>query len=95
MSSDRARPEQTFFQDPALDRIFGVVMSLASEVYVLRDRVRGLESLLVKQGALPAGALEKWQPTAQEADAVRADRDAFVAHLMDNLLGQQVAKGPL
>ena len=30
--------EQTFFEDPALDRAFGVVMALATEVYVLRNR---------------------------------------------------------
>jgi hypothetical protein len=32
-------PEQTSFPDPALDRAFAVVMSLAQEVWVLRDRV--------------------------------------------------------
>jgi len=30
--------EQIFFNDPALDRAFGVVMALATEVYVLKDR---------------------------------------------------------
>ena len=30
--------EQTFFEDPALDRAFGVVMALATEVYVLCSR---------------------------------------------------------
>jgi len=34
-------PEQTFFPDPALDRAFGVVMALATEVWVLRDRRAG------------------------------------------------------
>jgi hypothetical protein len=37
------RPEQTFFADPALDRLYGVVWALATEVYVLRDRVGLLE----------------------------------------------------
>ena len=35
----QARPEQTFFPASALDRAFGVVMALATEVQVLRDRV--------------------------------------------------------
>ena len=61
-------PEQTFFPDPALDRAFGVVMALAQEVWVLRERVAGMEAQL-------------------------AEREAFVAHLMQNLLGQQQAKG--
>ena len=43
---EQAQPEQTFFEDEALDRAFGVVMALASEVYVLRDRVQALEALL-------------------------------------------------
>ncbi len=33
----------TFFTDPADDRLFGVVMELAQEVYVLRQKVRALE----------------------------------------------------
>lgn len=33
----------TFFRDPADDRLFGVVMELAQEVYVLRQKIRALE----------------------------------------------------
>jgi hypothetical protein len=86
------RPEQTFFEDPALDRAFGVVMALATEVYVLRDRVRALEGALAKSGAIDAGALSA-EPGPEEMAANAADRDAFVAHLMGNLLGEQVSKG--
>ena len=39
---EASRPEQTFFPDPAIDRELGVVMALATEVYVLRDRTRAL-----------------------------------------------------
>jgi len=91
----KARPEQTFFADPAIDRLMGVVMALAGEVYVLRDRVRCMETLLVKAGSLQDGALDAFKPSAEQAQAGAADRDAFVAHLMDNLLGKQMARGPL
>ena len=33
----------TFFPDPAVDRVLGVVMELAEEVYTLRQKVRTLE----------------------------------------------------
>lgn len=36
-------PDITFFRDPADDRLFGVVMELAQEVFALRQRVRALE----------------------------------------------------
>lgn len=88
------RPEQTFFKDPAIDRVLGVAMALAGEVWVLRDRVRRLERALAASGALPQGALDA-APSADAAAADAADRDAFVRHLMQNLLGVQQSKGPL
>ena len=87
-----ARPEQTFFPDPALDRAFGVVMALATEVYVLRDRLAALEAQLEARGMLDRAALEA-EPSPEDMAARAVDRDAFVAHLMHHLLGQQVSKG--
>ncbi len=86
------RPEQTFFADPALDRVLGVVMALAAEVYVLRDRQGALERQLVERGALDLARLDA-EPTAAETAAMKADRDAFVAHLMSSVLGLQASKG--
>jgi hypothetical protein len=82
-------PEQTFFPDPALDRAFGVVMALATEVWVLRDRLAALETQLDARGLLDREALSR-EPAG---DALREEREAFVAHLMQNLMGVQQAKG--
>ena len=87
-----ARPEQTFFDDPAIDRAFGVVMALATEVYILRDRVRALEALLGERGVIEPGALDA-EPDPETLARTAADREAFVAHLMENLLGRQASKG--
>lgn len=91
---DAPRPEQTFFNDPALDGMMGVVWALATEVYVLRDRVHCLEESLEGSGVLNRAALDA-EASPEELQAKAADRDAFVAHLMDNLAGIQAAKGPL
>lgn len=82
-------PEQTFFPDPALDRAFGVVMALAQEVWVLKDRVAALEAQLAARGALDVAKLNE-EPASDER---AAEREAFVQHLMQNLLGVQQAKG--
>ena len=82
-------PEQTFFPDPALDRAFGVVMALAQEVWVLRDRVAAMEAQLAERGALDIAKLNQ-EPLADDGEA---ERDAFVAHLMQNLVGEQQSKG--
>jgi len=82
-------PEQTFFPDPALDRAFGVVMALAQEVWVLKDRVAALEAQLAARGALDIARLNE-EPAGDER---AAEREAFVRHLLQNLLGVQEAKG--
>ena len=92
MDSETARPEQTFFEDEALDRAFGVVMALATEVYVLRDRLTALERQLERDGVLDREAVSA-EPTDEERAASKADRDAFVAGLMQNLLGRQQSAG--
>ncbi len=83
------KPEQTFFPDPALDRAFGVVMALAQEVWVLKDRVAALEAQLAARGLIDISDLEKEPATDERA----AEREAFVRHLMQNLLGVQQSKG--
>lgn len=91
---DAPRPEQTFFEDPAIDRLMGVVWALASEVYVLRDRMQLLEETLEKSGTVNRAALDA-EASPEELQDKAADRDAFVAHLMDNLMGLQAAKGSI
>lgn len=92
MSDETVRPEQTFFEDEALDRAFGVVMALATEVYVLRDRMTALEDMLERAGVVDRHALSA-EPSPEERAARKADRDAFIAGLMQNLLGRQQSVG--
>ena len=87
------RPEQTFFDDPALDRAFGVVMALATEVYVQRDRLRALERQLQEANVIKIANLDQ-EPSDAERQADALDREQFVEGLLINLLGSQQAKGP-
>ena len=91
-TTDTPRPEQTFFADPAVDRLLGVTMALAAEVYLLRSRVRTLERAQRAAGhdVDAAGAL-----STAAAEAERADAAAFVAHLLEPVLGEQQSRGPL
>lgn len=86
------RPEQTFFEDPAIDRALAIVMALATEVYVLRDRVFAMERQLAANGTLDIEALDA-EPGAEERSALAADREAFVTHIMHSAIGLQFSKG--
>ncbi len=84
--------EQTFFEDPALDRAFGVVMALATEVYVLRNRQRALERLLEEARMLDRATLDI-EPSDEERRADADDRAEFTRGLMISLLGKQQSQG--
>ena len=84
----RERPEQTFFNDPALDRVLSFAFALGAEVWVLRDRVARLEAALTAHGALPADAAEAAPP------APPADRAEFVRALMEGFAARQRSNGP-
>ena len=89
----KERAEQTFFEDPALDRALGMVMTLAAELYVTRDRLRVMETVLVERGVLESDELERFEVPETERADWDADRDAFVKAIMENVRGTQVSKG--
>ena len=85
-------PEQTFFKDPALDRAVAMIMALAAELAVTEDRLRSLEVLLEKSGAISAGALDAYSPEPAEAAALAVERNAMVQQLMEAAKGNQVSR---
>lgn len=95
MSADRddPLPEPAYFADPAIDRLMGFVYALSAEVWVLRDKLGRLETVLERSGVLAPEALEQYVPDAAERAANTEDRRAFVAALMQNLEGVQISRG--
>jgi hypothetical protein len=73
------RPSQ--FDDPAIDTLLGIVLSLGGEVYALRDRMRVIEKLLEAKGAISRADIEAYKPTPEEEEEIRKDNDEFMARL--------------
>jgi hypothetical protein len=71
-----------FFPDPQVDRLLGVMLELAGEVYALRDRMQTLEQLLEQNGVFTADDVRDFVPSAEERAARLADRDALIARLL-------------
>lgn len=65
-----------------IDRLGQALLTLTSELWVTRDRVRILEAALVNAGVLTADAVDKLQPDA----ALQAELNADRARLIDTLL---------
>lgn len=87
------KPEQTFFKDPATDRLLAMVMTMAAELHVARDRLSTLEMVLEQAGILKEGQLDTFAPTADQAARLTAERQAFANELMLQTLGTEMSLG--
>ncbi|NKB43701.1 MAG: hypothetical protein GKS03_05420 [Alphaproteobacteria bacterium] len=69
--------EPVLVHDLPQDRIISALVTLAGELYMVRDRVKVLEAELEKHDILPPDAVETHEDTKEEAAARTADAQAF------------------
>lgn len=86
MTDNTNRPEQTFFQDPVVDRVLAMLAAVSAEVLVLRERQQRLEWALEQAEVTNEQALRGFEPTAEQSAGLARNRDAFTAGLFENLL---------
>lgn len=64
------RPDSPqFTDDPMLDRLYGVTLSLVAELAVTRTRLDSLERLLARRQVVGSAEIEDFVPDAAEAEA--------------------------
>jgi hypothetical protein len=71
-----------FFDDPNTDRLLTMMMNMAAEISVLRDRLDTHEQVAAAKGAYTPADIEAYEP----ADDVRAAREAWRNKFLDKLL---------
>jgi len=76
-------PKPAGFGDERLDRIFGVVWSLAGETWLLQDRLAHLEGLLAEREAITRQALADRTPTPDERSDQAVRRREYVERLLE------------
>jgi hypothetical protein len=69
--------EPVLVHDLPQDRIISALVTLASELYMVRDRVKVLEAELEKHNVLPPDAVESHEDTDEQAADRVADAQAF------------------
>ena len=71
-----------FFDDPTIDRVVSMLMGLAGEVSVSRDRLDSIERLLENKQLLTRSEIENYEPTS----TVMAERAAWRETFLDEVL---------
>lgn len=87
------KAEQTFFDDASTDRLLAMVMTLAAELYVTRDRLATLEMLLERGQPVTRDALDQFTPDPAQKDALDTARQTFSDALMFCTLGVEASLG--
>ena len=84
--------EQTFFADPAIDRLVSMVFALTAEVHVLRDRLALLEDALRQRGVVDIASLDTMVPEGALEARIAAERAALVQNILEGLPGRLASK---
>jgi hypothetical protein len=83
LSGAKARGKRpAFFDDPAIDRLLSIVMALAAEVSVARERMDTIERLLDQKGVISRTDIEAYAPDRDAGYERGLATRAFVARIL-------------
>ena len=74
-----------FFDQDGMDQIVSIVLELAAELWVVRERVFVMEAVLHNQGVAVSEAIEAFVPTAEQAARLAAMRADLTAQMFRSL----------
>lgn len=74
--------DHSYLQNVTPDRLAALILELASQLHVERQRRIALEAVLERQGILPAGALDGVADDASVLEKGRAELDQAMRHLL-------------
>ncbi|QKW13515.1 hypothetical protein [Verrucosispora sp. NA02020] len=75
-----ARPQ--FFAEPGMEALVSTVVTLSSEVWVLRERLTTLEQILADRRVVERGAVDAYPVSDADAQARETEAAAFVARVL-------------
>lgn len=74
------RPQ--YFDDPAIDRVLSILLAVAGEVSVLRERLDTIERLLDAKGSVSRAEIDAYQPDREAAYQRGLATKEYVARIM-------------
>jgi hypothetical protein len=80
--SDESLKRQAFFESDAVDQLMSMVLELAAEHWVLRERVFTIERAAERLGLELAAAVESYEFTEAEKATLGAMRKTMIDNLM-------------
>ena len=82
---DPSRVKPEFIKTPNMDKIISVIMRLAMENSVLRDRMERQERLLIARGLLSEEDFETYTPSKETAALSQAESFKLISAIINDL----------
>ncbi len=80
-----AGDDPIYLKDPVLDATVRMLVELAAQVWVDRERLLVMETLLDERGVLTRDAIENYRPNAERTAAFRKERAQFIEDVFKEL----------
>ncbi len=83
LAGTKAKGKRPYFlESKQTEQVMSIVMSLAMELSVTRERLASVECLLEDRGLLDREQLNSYQPDKSEAERRSADTQEFLARIL-------------
>ncbi len=74
-----------FYDDPAIDELMAIVISLTAELSVAFERITTLERVLARRGQIELTEIEEYEPDDEEGAERAMEREALIARVFQVL----------
>jgi uncharacterized membrane protein len=78
-------PLPQFFDTPGMDEVVGIAMALAGELWVVKERLAGLEHMIAATGALSPAQIEAFRPSGALQKTLQDERAQFLERVFTAL----------
>lgn len=82
-----------FLENNDVERLSAIVMTIAQELSVMRERLDTVERLLERKGAITRADIENFEPTKTDADERGAWTQEYIARVLRVLQQDREAMG--
>jgi hypothetical protein len=83
LSSNKAKGKRPYFlEDPAVERVLNITMTLAQELAVTHERLDTIERLLEKKGIINQTEIETFVPTEAQAEERQRWHATYIARVL-------------
>jgi hypothetical protein len=87
--------EFDYLRSRETSKLLDLVLQMATELHVTRQRERALEAVLVRRGVLAADEIDTFRPTEDEAWVLERERDGLTRRILRIITEAGPAEHPL